>query len=677
MEEQNKSLKIGKFLRGLIYLGYSIFVITMLLIQFIAVSLLVSIIIPTIVQFFIGIFPRVIYNGWKFLLFILLQIFVNFPVFSIIVCVILQIVESFFKSLEDNLSFGKYVGFIIENLENRSQNNNNQGKFVCFFIFLCVLLDIGLVVEFLHGGIVYSGIVICIIGFAPVVIGICKVFFVSYCVLFGKVTNENHEKPISSSMVEEKNEKDDKNGNALYSNSLFDPANLSNQNQWVSFVTDSETNSFIKKGFHGWNLFVAVLVAFAVLPTLFELWDLWGMIQYCRIWVPIYFVMNIGAIPFFLYGNIFTSFIPKEKFVEKEKVFLSIKIVKIVFISLFVVFALFSILILLWRPFPVPELKYINQSITNYTLKKSLPSFCYHKTPGGLSLVQIAGLQTLSTLFSYQNGAPRLIPGSEDVLNNSMKYFFGQDDDLLDQISIKPIGNKYITLFITLQSQPDTEFVVLNTINSLYSWALYLETYVKVFIPTLLESVVPFFSVIDSLLSFQVLYLSYFGTLTTTRLPHSDEMSMTLFHSLNHSKTNVIIGHTIGGYIAKYISNPRSYHSISFEGFPSVMSLNKLLLSMEEHFSEFSPPNPNMILNFYTDNIFGMPDNDVNTNIKLPNFKLPFQIPNVYESFCTISALCSNSDTIASYCAQVLSINKNNGSELYRSMIDYAQRFNK
>lgn len=668
--------------KGMIYFGYTVFIGTILFIQIISITVLVSIVIPTIMHFFIGVFPKVINDGWKDMILITFQILSNFPVFSLLIGIVVQNAKSFIESLTNSLSYVTYITNIITEIENNGPEKRSVITKLILVVFFTFFVDLLFVIEFMNDKVLYSGILMIFIGFYPLINGLLRLFIASYKVLFYGITYNETTNELDSSLVGQESKATEK-GDDFFPSKVFDPANLSNQKGWIAFVTDPKTNTYRNGVFGFWNIIVTIVVCINTVYTCIELIKLWNqmtkIVSYwtliCTIWVFIYFVMLVFSIPFCLFGNISTAFLPNNSFIGKGEINLYLKIMKIVYYILLGFGCFILILVVFWKPNTIPELEYVKAQSGNISKKQTLPSFCYHTTPGGLSFLQLVGLQTLTSLYTIQGNQFVLRNGTEKLLNNTLRYLFGEDFSL-NSISIKPKGEKYLALLIGLENNPGIQFVALSSIDSIYSWAMFIETYIKVILPSVIGAIIPFFQFVKNIISFHIFFFSYFGIMSTTRLPHSDSISMSVYRMLNHSIKNVIIGHTIGGYIAKFVSSAQSDNSISFEGFPSVFSLNKLFFSLEEQFSTNTPPNKNMVLNIFTKNIFGVSDDDSSTNVVLKNFYSPMRIPNVYDTFCHLSSICSTDDTYLPFCNQILSTDGINGTQVYSKMLNFAKVFN-
>ena len=218
-----------------------------------------------------------------------------------------------------------------------------------------------------------------------------------------------------------------------------------------------------------------------------------------------------------------------------------------------------------------------------------------------------------------------------------------------------------------------THYIVGGGLENVWGYASLLENTVRVLIPSIFESFLPFYGLIHDYFREMYNYFSEFAlTFIYVKSLSTNEIYEigNLITHFNISHSNLfLVGHSISATTFKEISYLTDINGISFEGSKG-LGYAEFRVSDSFHKSEV---NLNQMTNIYSgSSILTGEDEDFPVNGMLPD---SFFNPNVYDTSCLTVVTCSTTEKYVPFCKQVLNQHGENPIENFNKLInDYQNR---
>ena len=342
-------------------------------------------------------------------------------------------------------------------------------------------------------------------------------------------------------------------------------------------------------------------------------------------------------------------------------------------------------------------------------INQSAPGFCSIKPDftKSLDLADIAMLTTLPRYYEISDGdfgkRCDVIKEKYSILKNTIYYIFGTTDiriycypyshtpylvvasealnnemrDLIpdDEIesfyvnkTIAGLQDKYryqIQLTEEYMAQPyiitkngelysGTHFVVGGGFEDSYGYGLLMENTARVYLPKLIESLIPFYSIASSIFKKPFGKISYFSYKTmyveSIGIKEAQDVNKVISLLNMSHKSIFLVGHSISGSAMKEVSFISDVKGVSFEATKGIGITD--ITALDSNNAEVDEEKTKRVANIYSESsFFSGNDADFKINGVLPSH---FKNPNVFDTACQVAVSCSETTKYWSFCQQVL-----------------------
>ena len=216
-----------------------------------------------------------------------------------------------------------------------------------------------------------------------------------------------------------------------------------------------------------------------------------------------------------------------------------------------------------------------------------------------------------------------------------------------------------------------THYIVGGGIENMRGYGLLIENIIRVYLPSLIESILPFYTFFIDLFHTQFTLMSeltqtllYIETISNKEIQNFAN----LVNMFNISTSCMFfIGHSISGSTIKELSYVTNISGIAFE---SSQSLGYAEYRLGSEFTTEQNGTKNIANLFTSSAVITGQDDSFAINGKLPSLSSSiFYIPNVYDTACSAVITCSHTERYVPYCKEVLK-----QSESYNKIMDAYQR---
>jgi len=624
-------------------------------IQYCAMASLVKMIIPTIFSIFSLMIAYLSLGNPIYSYHSFCNAIIYFPLFTLFISIILEIIEGFFSDLPSKIGISNIKSIVIKIFyQNNSINNSNKWRAFLIFSFVLMLM-VFLALQYYFAEVGVSGALIILIGWYPVILGIYNVVVESWKSLIIHREEKEKDMALFDSKSDASDEQDAIEQNGLFM-TLFDPLNIRKQEKWIKTLNDPQINIF--RNFDGLTRYhlIGISIFFMILIRM--------VVDFCTIRVfdaSLQGIFSLLCLPLCMIINFSVVFYNKETMEKKSNIRLILWVALGLYIFIIIIISLFGLFVLFFKPPNISSLLFTDTTNTSILKPDLTPGYCLPPFSYSPNLAQMAGLSTLPRLFKLDNKVWRLNNDSVKVINESMKYFYGKDTNI-SRFSFQSVHHFYPAILID-DHLTKTSILSLGGHDSHLGMALFFEMFLKSKIPVAIDKIVPFISVLDSIMPKPMMMLPVLGKYLAFSVPLHEIISLTIGNNIiKYKKQNyslLFTGHSIGGYIAKDVAlflgvfYNTSFYVTSFEGINIPTSQNDLFTIFNAHDTNYLWDNVNNI--YYDDSMFGGYDDFIRSNIRLPNFRGSLSPLSVYDSYCIAAARCSENDGFVPFCQQTLS----------------------
>ena len=578
----------------------------------------------------------------------------SFSIISMIVMIIIKQYTSFFSTMWDSLGKEQVTEKISAILNNPNiKRSYFVASMVVFVLYFIATIGAFLLEIVLKGCVGTSGFLILVF-FIPIMYGIAKIIIEAWRIAFQvfKGTYSKYQfKPLEPFP------------NFPFPTDLIDPAKLREQEEFLNFIMDERTNVYLTDGHTGKKIFgylhvVALIIGICIrVYFMFNSNDIedWSGLLICAFY--------LFASPLLIFCNFMSTFLPDSAFTDdgetdgtrsfdKGSLHLIFYLVNAVYLVIFLLLIVMSILLLLWkRPEEVYNYKFFTDSSlmrTYYNLTKASATTCQVDIKG-ISFSQLSALPML-TYFGKDSGH------SSDVDDHNRKVIINIALNSFKEKKVTEVDYKCMRDGIHIRDNKLHLFII-NGIRRAIDFILLFEQFIQYYFFMILKSLIPFYAMAYG--KFRVALIvstRYFTKMTgceflTTQIAKRihDDITMNCIPKNKswHKYTNIAIGHLTGGYFAKYLSTYKlptkpeiagiGFDSLSFQGTPLEIENTREI--------DFG-----MTLNvFARGGIYS--DNEPNTKNNFERKTYGSIVPpDAVQSFCHSVAMCSNDRYEIDFC---------------------------
>ena len=653
--------KLSTFQKIFFYPLFFIILFCSIVLVYLSMLVLITMTIPTIFMLFTIFITHTTLSGviGETLINILL-IIVLFPVFSLFLSIIWQMMSSFLDEFWSNI-----LNLMnLHDIEKRVFDPSTSFWYMILQLFLIIGLYITTFVFIILTVIANndSGSFLLAINLIWTVYGIIIVLIHSWKALIFPSTKKVKD-PMKDS---ELNKNKSKWFRIVLPIGVLDPANLRDQKDWINFINDPECNEFLPS--HKKNKYMRIpgyIVGFLDIILILLLIYVTFTDEHSHNKF-IYYLLPIicfVCFPFCVICPLTIPFYNRKKLEGKGSLSFILTGTVILYIVLLIATCLFWIFLGTHKEIKPPTIKYQYNTSTQNTILDQRPSFCSTKF-GEYDLIQLSVLNTINLFTEKREKDDKCVikEGSESNYFNTLRYVFGDgiggryihrcfDNQLGTSIFYyKASINKYIP------------FILARSIDDKTSWGAFLETLFQQSIPSMIESIIPLYSIVSSLFNNFMTRIVVIMQKIFMIVPLVDGVSKQVYNNVKFNKlidgkdSHVyVVGHSVGSQILKQAALSLPLEGAVFEGFPLYQTAESVA---DDTNSDRNDSYINTeLLSFYSDNSFiSGYDERIKININLPNIKNPLSFLNEIDDACMIAALCSENDKWASFCEQALNI---------------------
>ena len=451
---------------------------------------------------------------------------------------------------------------------------------------------------------------------------------------------------------------------------LFDPAEVRFLIQWHTLIEDPNSNAMYNRKWR-WDRIPCFFIIFSILYTCIYSWVI--IVSSVKMYITSVFfsIITLAFAPFFIIFNFTQPFYKTERFKNMKTIrYIMIAIDVLYCVAAVVMF----IFLILSKTLPQENLTLKNVTLESMNLKtnyfpKFRPQFC-SSTIGDFDLLHAAPLILLPALFKPQTK----VPYNEETVETFINYTYSNDFDLDDYV-IEPLNIPIPTLLLYKNSSLSADskeainaYVLFGPAKGASNYAMMVETMFYQYLPTIVELIVPFFSIVDSLLHDLFVFTSYFVQTATFNSPYTDQVAIKCMLSIidilnlneNAGKFSMnLIGAGIGASVAKRIATHQLFQGsfgLLVDGFTADASTSE-----GRNQAKFSGLKHN-IINVYTSSIFSASEKYFTVNYKIESFIYLF--PTHFNSMCILFSQCATDNRYVPLCTQQLDLSK------YKQMVD-------
>lgn len=213
-----------------------------------------------------------------------------------------------------------------------------------------------------------------------------------------------------------------------------------------------------------------------------------------------------------------------------------------------------------------------------------------------------------------------------------------------------------------------THYIVGGSYEDNWGIGYYIETFGRKYIAEVLDTILPFYSLIRSFYNDVFLFIEYINRYLFY-LDVSSENQLRelqkLYNQFNFTEKALFsIGHSISGTAIKGIGFTNDIQGIVFEASDGESNANLNFFNKKNKISGAET----LITNVYSDDtIFTGIDENCITNGVLPK---RYKLPNVYDTACLVAITCSETRKYEPLCYQVLNQNDADPSEEFQKSVD-------
>ena len=323
-----------------------------------------------------------------------------------------------------------------------------------------------------------------------------------------------------------------------------------------------------------------------------------------------------------------------------------------------ILLSLFGVLLLIWGYFwTSPSLIYSSKQISFFKNKKPVTNiynnsqFCKFSS-GPFNIIQLSALPVLLNFF--HRGYQYLEPLNDIQKSNIkifLKYLF-EDNAYKFFIDFSSLSQWNLIISLPYEnpiSKNLTEFKILvfGSYRTPFDWVMFVELFIQKHFTLLVQSLIPGYSIVtQSLKVISNIFTSILFTASGTS-SYTETIAELLYKKYSKiPKVDLMVGHGIGGYFAKYFSLKESglLPSISFESMGVVGSeISKIKPSKKI--------NP-LITNIHNYGLFSSSEPFLDHNYKRLGRKTSIKADDAFTSFCSTIAQCSSNNYFDSLCLE-------------------------
>ena len=593
-------------------------------------------------------------------------VFYSFPVIAMIILVIEKQYVSFFSTMWDSLGTEQVLSKISGILKNPNINKRYVWASLILFALYFVLTVGAILMEYLFNNstISYSAIFISLF-FVPIVYGILKVIFEAWRIAFSVIRGDYSKytfEPI------------DPCPNFPFPSDLLDPAKLREQNEFLNFIMDDRTNVYLMDGHTAKKLFGYLPIIALLLGVSLRIYTIvfsGDVAQYSGLIICAFYLY---CAPFLVFCNISSTFLPDEAFsdekvenvVETENLknkrnfdkgilHLMLYLTNAIYVIIFICLIFISLLVVITER---PEAKYNFKFYTNSSLMKAKWSLANASATTcsldikGMTFSQISAFPMLTYFGEDSDQDPEIKEHNRKVITNiALSTFKEGKVTLMDYDCLRQgihIRNGKLHIF------------VINGLRRALDWVLLFEQVLQTYWLMLLQSLIPFYSMVYGFFRVAILITNKYFTIMTgcefLTLQRAQEITQDIMEKCIPKQkswpkyTNIAIGHMTGGYFAKYLGtfSLPDQPKITGIGFDSLSYFGTILEVENTIGLDFG-----MTLNVYSKGIYGASETKTKNNFERMKYSgmLP---PDAVESFCQSVAMCSNNRYEIDFCHTIL-----------------------
>ena len=663
---------------------FALIVISSLFIVYVSMTSLVYSIIPALVNSVVRLISTLSQVGFLEGFFYALVVIEYIPFFTLFTDLILKLFLSFFKNIWKNLSPSFLFQNIVDNIKNHNISYKSMAIQYSIFAFCYIIID----VFFFISGTIYPTIAL-IVGLLPVFRGLWRLLKHSWKSFIAFFTRKEGESAtIGTEIAQDMTStiklsescytscflrcfvRDGSNEVELPSN-LFDPAEVRYLIQWHSLIEDPRSNAMKDRKWR-WDRIPCLFIIFAIVYTCIYSWVV--IVNSFKVYSTSVFFSVITLIfaPFMIIFNFAQPFYRTRRFNNIK----TIRYIMIVIDILYLVAAVIMVVFLILSKTLPPEnvtLKDISLTSLNLTenyYPKFRPQFCT-STVGDFDILHAAPLIFLPALYKPQTK----IPYDNETLRTFINYTYSPDEFDLSDYVVESFNIPLPTLLLyknTSLSGTSTKainaYVLFGPAKGASNYAMMVETMFYQYLPTIVQLIVPFFSIVDSFLHDLFIFMSYFLQTATFNSPYTDQVAIKCMLSLidslnlkqNAGKFNInLIGAGIGASVAKRIATHQLFtgsFGLLVDGFTADASTSE-----GRNQAKFTGLKHN-IINVFTSSIFSASEKYWTANYKIESFIYLF--PTHFNSMCILFSQCATDNRYVPLCTQQMDLSK------YKQLVD-------
>jgi hypothetical protein len=291
-----------------------------------------------------------------------------------------------------------------------------------------------------------------------------------------------------------------------------------------------------------------------------------------------------------------------------------------------------AFLSLMFQPVLLDRFDYPKPSYQNVT-RDMAPSVCTTEVEGW-SLLQLAGLAMIA-----QN--PK-----DEAVRTGLETVFGPSANITYEI----FPGEVISAVVVHADWSDSPVLAFQGLALKHQLCILFENIVAFWFPMAMDIIIPCFELVNDIFLVDLLNpLVGIAERLFVGLPPMSDPAMQFGNDLGEkikeegNGVPIFVGHMPGGLLAKEVGLAVDGYSVAFESIKYSDSLMQLISgNSDESWNQFNI--------WSSPSIFAMVEEEITTNIKLPEANSMFKPPTPYSTFCLLAAACVSDDSFDGLC---------------------------